>query len=61
MTASTNQTQPAIKRRQSSFDEEAVKKLEKQLQQRPEKSELVDRNILKGVFSDNFRLLVKQW
>ena len=47
-TTATSQTQPPIKRRQSSFDEEAVKKLEKQIQQRPEKNELVERNILKG-------------
>lgn len=35
-------------RRQSSIDEEAVRRLEKQLEHRPEKTELVDRNILKG-------------
>lgn len=34
--------------RSSSFDEVTINKLEKQLTQRPEKSELVDRNILKG-------------
>ncbi|EJD02987.1 uncharacterized protein FOMMEDRAFT_44663, partial [Fomitiporia mediterranea MF3/22] len=33
--------------RHSSFDEEAVKNLEKQLAKRPEKSELVEKNILK--------------
>jgi len=37
---------PAAKR-QSSFDQEAIQKLERQLQQRPEKSELKDKNILK--------------
>ncbi|KAJ3868548.1 hypothetical protein EV359DRAFT_32010 [Lentinula novae-zelandiae] len=34
--------------RSNSFDQETVNKLEKRLSQRPEKTDLVDRNILKG-------------
>ena len=34
--------------RSSSIDDETLRKLEKQIAHRPEKSELVDRNILKG-------------
>ncbi|KAH8828418.1 hypothetical protein DL96DRAFT_1176192 [Flagelloscypha sp. PMI_526] len=38
---------PAHPARQASIDLELAKKLEKQLSERPDKSELVDRNILK--------------
>jgi len=34
-------------KRQSSFDQNAIDKLDKQLQNRPEKNDLVERNILK--------------
>jgi len=42
--AATEATRPV---RQSSFDEGALKALEKRLEQRPEKQELQERNILK--------------
>jgi hypothetical protein len=37
--------------RRTSFDQQLVGSLEKQLGLRPKKDELVDRNILKGVFT----------
>ncbi|PFH51977.1 hypothetical protein AMATHDRAFT_140990 [Amanita thiersii Skay4041] len=36
-----------LKRRQSTLDEATVQKLEKQINERPDKQELIDRNILK--------------
>lgn len=41
-------TRPVHARRQSTLDQETVEKLEKRLNERPEKTQLVDRNILKG-------------
>ncbi|KAL5485207.1 hypothetical protein ACEPAI_7849 [Sanghuangporus weigelae] len=38
---------PARQRRHSSFDDETMYSLEKQLAQRPDKHELIERNILK--------------
>jgi len=44
----TTGTGRPTRQRQGSLDEQGLKKLEQRLQQRPEKAELVDRNILKG-------------
>lgn len=47
-------SQPA---RQGSMDEETRQKLEKRLSERPDKNELVERNILKGMaFSSRSKL-----
>ena len=49
-TASDSTAAPRVHRRHSSFDEQTVRNLEKQLAVRPDKQELVERNILKGSF-----------
>ena len=49
-TGSDSAAAPRVHRRHSSFDEQTMRNLEKQLALRPDKQELVDRNILKGSF-----------
>lgn len=46
--APTQTPRPPLPTRKSSIDPEAAHKLEKSLAQRPDKHELIDRNILKG-------------
>lgn len=42
---------PALPTRKSTLDEETVQKLEKRLSARPDKKELVERNVLKGIYA----------
>lgn len=55
----TVQATPAAPERRTSFDQELVGSLEKQLNLRPKKDELVDRNILKGWHNRSSRCMIK--
>lgn len=44
----TSATRPEHPGRQPSLDQETIQKLERRLSERPDKTQLVDRNILKG-------------
>ena len=51
----TESTRP-VPTRKASIDPQAAEALEKKLAQRPEKRDLVDRNILKGTSTDTYEV-----
>ena len=54
-TNTSSTPRPKAQRRHSSFDDETMRNLEKQLSHRPEKQDLIERNILKGHYTQPTR------